>query len=75
MCGDSPRIVFVSATLTPYHLGRLAFLADKPRLVPQHLLVGDSPEVGAGEGIEAAREWYRGWDAANLAAPVPGIDE
>lgn len=68
------RIVFVTATLTPYHRGRLAFLDGADRLVPRDVLVGDNPAVGKGNGIKDAREWYRGWDAANLAAPVPGVD-
>lgn len=41
--------------------GRAAFDAGVMRWVPRDLLI----ECGA----DAAREWYRGWDEANLAGP------
>ena len=44
--------------------GRDAFAAGRTRLVPRDLLVN--------EGTAATEAWYRGWDAANLAAPVEG---
>lgn len=43
--------------------GATAFANGEVRIVPRSILVN--------EGVEAARAWYRGWDAANLAAPVP----
>lgn len=49
-----------------YTGGRLAFRAGLVRIVPRDILVD--------HGVEAAREWYQGWDSANLSAPVPGID-
>lgn len=47
--------------------GAVCFALGKVRIVPQAFLV-DS-------GVEAAEAWYRGWDRANLAAPVPGLDD
>lgn len=47
--------------------GAEAFANGDKRIVPQDILVY--------EGVEAARAWYKGWDAANLAAPVPGLPE
>jgi hypothetical protein len=44
-------------------VGRDAFAVGARRVVPQSVLVE--------HGTDAARAWYRGWDAANLAAPVP----
>lgn len=48
--------------------GRAAFERGEVRIVPRQILVG--------EGIKAAEAWYRGWDAANIAAPwdLPLID-
>jgi hypothetical protein len=45
-------------------MGQRAFAEHRDRVVPRELLVGNG-EVG--NGIAAARRWYRGWDAANLA--------
>ena len=42
--------------------GRQAFASGERRIVPRSILVD--------HGVGPAREWYRGWDAANLAAPV-----
>lgn len=43
--------------------GREAFEAGEMRIVPRAILVEN--------GTTAAEAWYRGWDRANLAAPVP----
>lgn len=61
--------------MTPYLLGKFAF--DKGITAPaldaefirQHLQ--DQP---SDKHIQAMKDWYRGWTAANLAAPVPGMD-
>lgn len=50
-----------------FEQGKQAFLDGAMRVVPQSLLVD--------EGADAAREWYRGWDAENLAQPVPGLTD
>ena len=47
--------------------GRTAYEVGAMRIVPRDILVD--------HGVPAARAWYKGWDAANLAAPVPGLDE
>ena len=44
--------------------GRAAFRAGKPRVLPPEYV------VAIGSNPENARAWYRGWDAANIAAPV-----
>lgn len=44
-----------------YELGQSAFAAGVKRVVPA--------DVPRGQ----AEAWYQGWDAANLAAPVPGV--
>jgi hypothetical protein len=41
--------------------GREAWIQGEMRIVPRDILVEN--------GIEAARSWYFGWDAVNLAAP------
>ena len=49
--------------------GRAAFARGDRRVCP----IAPAPDraVGADDGwAEQARAWYRGWDAANLAAPV-----
>jgi len=49
---------------TPFEEGQAAFSAGKTRIAPMAM------------SSEEMTEWYRGWDKANLAAPVPGeIDE
>jgi hypothetical protein len=53
-------------------LGRAAFEADKKRIPAQDpavlpLLAG----LQVGEGLPILNAWLRGWDRANLAAPVP----
>lgn len=45
--------------------GEQAFAAGERRIVPRDILVD--------HGADAARAWYRGWDYANLAAPVEGV--
>jgi len=45
-------------------LGAEAFAAGRVRIVPTDIIVNG--------GMIAATAWYRGWDAANLAAPVEG---
>lgn len=50
--------------------GAAAFAAGEDRMVPRDILVGDDERVGMGNGIENAKAWYRGWDRANLAAPI-----
>lgn len=45
-----------------YDKGRQAFAAGADRIVPHEVLI-----VG---GPDGARDWYRGWDQANLEAPV-----
>lgn len=51
-------------------LGAEAFEAGAMRVVPRALIVQeDAQEVGVAS-MEAAKAWYRGWDKANLAAPV-----
>ena len=44
-------------------LGQEAHAAGAPRMVPQEIIVGNN-EVG--NGIKAAKAWYKGWDNANL---------
>jgi hypothetical protein len=51
----------------PVAQGRAAFERGEQRIVPRDLLVN--------HGADAARAWYAGWDAANLAAPVDLIEE
>jgi hypothetical protein len=46
-------------------VGVAAFEAGLDRVVPRHALVD--------HGAQAARDWYAGWDAANLSAPVPDV--
>jgi N12 class adenine-specific DNA methylase/predicted RNA methylase len=49
---------------TPFEEGQAAFSAGKTRVAPMAM------------SSEEMTEWYRGWDKANLAAPLPGeIDE
>lgn len=43
-------------------LGGTSFAAGDVRIVPRELLID--------HGVTAAKAWYRGWDRANLAAPV-----
>ena len=47
--------------------GGYAFARGELRLVPRAILVYS--------GADAARAWYAGWDAANLAAPVPDVTD
>lgn len=47
--------------------GDAAFKAGKNRIVP----VSIWKDVTAKEGNKRADAWYKGWDRANLAAPVP----
>ncbi len=49
--------------------GDAAFKAGKARMVPRDIWQG----VSAGEGNKRADAWLKGWDLANLAAPVPGF--
>lgn len=51
--------------------GRIAWRAGSKRVAPPSILeaFADLP-VGSGYA-EAATAWYRGWDAENLAAPIP----
>lgn len=49
----------------PHALGRLSFQLGEMRIVPRDILI-----VG---GKAAAEDWYRGWDAANLEAPVEEV--
>lgn len=45
--------------------GATCFKLGYSRIVPRAILVE--------HGVEAARSWYAGWDAANLAAPVEEV--
>lgn len=46
-----------------YSAGFLAKTQGKLRVVPVLFLTE--------KGVEASKEWYRGWDAANIAAKEP----
>lgn len=43
--------------------GETCFKLGTVRIVPRAILIDG--------GVAAAKAWYRGWDRANLAAPVP----
>lgn len=47
-----------------FKLGVEAFENGDIRLVPTSLILA---------GVIFAKQWYLGWDLANLAAPVPGF--
>ena len=51
----------VRVSRAPHDAGAKAFDDGKPRIIP------------SGYPTKDAAEWYRGWDKANLAAPVPGF--
>ncbi len=55
-------------TLSPYEQGKAAFLAGKPAAVPTEVITAD-------QTLKAAKEWSRGWQEANLAAPVDTAPE
>jgi GGDEF domain-containing protein len=44
----------------PYDVGKAAFAAGKKRIAPTDVVLRHEADA-----------WYQGWDAANLAAPVP----
>ena len=50
-----------NTTETFKEAGKQAFFAGDDRIVPRDILVT--------HGFSAAREWYQGWDQANLAGP------
>jgi hypothetical protein len=51
--------------------GQRAFAAGKARVVPISILIPEDSGQSSAESRKAAEYWYRGWDQANLAAPVP----
>jgi len=54
--------------------GRAAFARGERRVCP--IAPASGRVVGADDGwVEQVRAWYRGWDDANLAAPVELVDE
>lgn len=55
-------------------MGAEAFAAGAPRCVPITVLCGERLEGEVGEHLPEAKEWLAGWDAANLAAPVEGVE-
>lgn len=46
-------------------IGTEDFKTGAPRMVPQAILVGNNV---VGNGINAAKAWYAGWDKANMEA-------
>lgn len=65
--GGSVKVVFVPTNANPHDniyrdLGMMAFVQGERRIVPRDILVDN--------GSDAARSWYKGWDKANLDAPV-----
>jgi len=60
------------STFDSYRLaGQRAFKAGRVRLVPIEILLPEGKD-STPDSLKAAEHWYRGWDQANLAQPIPG---
>lgn len=56
-------------------MGAEAFAKGDMRFAPLTVLTGENGEKDTKQGIDDTTAWFKGWDRANLAAPVPGWTE